>query len=463
MRVEPGQARFLYTAFLKAADALCVVTAWYATWFLRFRSGLFSAPKGVPDLADYDSALLPLVGSLMMTLHIVGAYRRDRVPFGFRALKKIVEGAFLGTLVFLAACYFLNAVDYSRVHIVLFTAVLTVFLVVERGLLHVAWTSLYPRFVQPLRVLLVGEGSLLEMYKAKLDARRPYPLEWIGRVGGSHGIAGLPYLGNESDLPRLVRETKASLVVVSYPGESVSKFGPVLELLSNELVGVKVLPDFGRYSTFTYGADHECGIPLLVFNQAPTGASERAVKRTIDVVVSAAVLTLGFPLYALLALLVKLSSKGPIFYSQIRVGADGKVFTLYKYRSMRTDAEAKTGAVWAKPGDNRTTKVGAWLRKTSLDELPQFFNVLRGDMSLVGPRPERPVFVEQFRESIPKYMLRHRMKSGITGWAQINGWRGNTSIEERIKHDLYYIGHWSHRFDLKILLLTLFRVNRNAY
>ena len=167
----------------------------------------------------------------------------------------------------------------------------------------------------------------------------------------------------------------------------------------------------------------------------------------------------------LLALLVKFSSPGPVLYKQKRMGLDGHVFNMYKFRSMRADAEVKTGAVWAVKNDPRRTKLGVFMRSTSLDELPQFFNVLRGDMSLVGPRPERPPFVQKFRERIPQYMLRHKVKSGVTGWAQINGWRGNTSIEKRIEYDLYYIQNWSVAFDLKIMLMTLWKgmISKQAY
>jgi len=218
-----------------------------------------------------------------------------------------------------------------------------------------------------------------------------------------------------------------------------------------------VLPDFGKYNTFTYTAADEFGVPLLLFNQTPVGLSDRFIKRSYDIVLSSTILLILSPVYLLLALLVKLTSKGPIFYSQNRVGADGREFRIYKFRSMEQNAENKTGPVWAQKDDPRTTGLGKFLRQWNLDEIPQFFNVLKGDMSVVGPRPERPVFVEHFKKDIPKYMLRHKMKSGITGWAQVNGLRGNTPIEKRIKYDLYYIGHWSHIFDLKIMALTLFK------
>jgi exopolysaccharide biosynthesis polyprenyl glycosylphosphotransferase len=190
-----------------------------------------------------------------------------------------------------------------------------------------------------------------------------------------------------------------------------------------------------------------------------------AAKRVTDLLVAAVALVLLSPLLLAIGLLVKLTSRGPVLYAQERMGLDGRTFRMLKFRSMRVDAEEKTGAVWAKQGDDRTTLLGSILRKTSLDELPQLWNVLCGEMSLVGPRPERPVFVHQFRKQIPHYMLRHKVKAGITGWAQVNGWRGNTSLRRRIECDLYYIQNWSYALDLKILTLTLWKgfVNKNAY
>ncbi|MGZ8384019.1 MAG: exopolysaccharide biosynthesis polyprenyl glycosylphosphotransferase, partial [Nitrospira sp.] len=189
------------------------------------------------------------------------------------------------------------------------------------------------------------------------------------------------------------------------------------------------------------------------------------VKRVLDVVGASAALVLFSPVLCAVAVLVKLTSPGPIFFRQLRMGLDGQAFEMLKFRSMKPDAESETGPVWTRPNDERRTPIGAFLRRTSLDELPQFWNVLRGEMSIVGPRPERPEFIARFRETLPQYMLRHKMKAGITGWAQINGWRGNTSLERRIEHDLFYIEHWSIWFDFKIMLLTVWRgfIHRHAY
>jgi exopolysaccharide biosynthesis polyprenyl glycosylphosphotransferase len=446
---------FLYTALLKVADAATALGVWYLCWYLRFHTSWFPVTKGLPELSNYDRVAVPLVVVLSLMLHVVGAYRRDRIHFGFRALKKVIEASILGTLVFVATCYFLGERDYSRLFLGLYAGLLAVCLCLERGVFHLLWRRWLSRGTRKIRVLLVGSGDLLRMYVDKIRRREPYPVDWVGHVE----------LGQEARLAEMLADTHPDQVVVSYPERANAEYARILEILSEELVDVKVLPDFGRYSTFTYVARDELGIPLLAFNQISVGNTDRAMKRMLDIVGAMFFLVVASPLYAALAIAIKATSRGPVFFSQERVGADGARFRIYKFRTMRTDAEAITGPVWAVENDPRTTSLGKWLRRTSLDEIPQFWNVLKGDMSLVGPRPERPEFVAQFRREIPKYMLRHKMKSGITGWAQINGWRGNTSLNERIKHDLYYIGHWSHLFDVKILCLTLIRgfVHRHAY
>jgi len=207
------------------------------------------------------------------------------------------------------------------------------------------------------------------------------------------------------------------------------------------------------------------GIPLISLREGPLMGWAAVYKRAFDVVVSGVALGVVSPLIALIALAVRVTSGRPVLFLQERMGLDGRVFRMIKFRSMEQGAEDASGPVWTMPGDQRRTRLGAFLRRTSLDELPQLWNVLRGDMSLVGPRPERPVFIEQFRREIPGYMLRHKIKAGLTGWAQVHGWRGNTSLHERVEHDLYYIQHWSLALDVRILWLTVWRgiLHRNAY
>jgi Undecaprenyl-phosphate glucose phosphotransferase len=230
-------------------------------------------------------------------------------------------------------------------------------------------------------------------------------------------------------------------------------------------VDVKVVPDLLQVIALRARLEDLDGIPVINVNDVPLQGFNTLIKRTIDFAISATTLVLLSAPLAVIAILVKLSSRGPVLFRQERMGLDGKSFTIVKFRSMLDDAERHTGPVWAVPDDDRVTPFGRFLRRSNLDELPQLWNVLRGDMSLVGPRPERPHFVEQFKHKIPQYMLRHKVKAGLTGWAQVNGWRGNTPLDKRIEYDLYYIENWSVRLDLKIMWLTLLKgfFHKHAY
>jgi Undecaprenyl-phosphate glucose phosphotransferase len=267
-------------------------------------------------------------------------------------------------------------------------------------------------------------------------------------------------LGTIETAREAVDASQADQVYVALPLEDHARLVPLVQGLSNECVDLKVVPDVVQYATIRASLEDLDGMPIISLNEVPLQGWSSMAKRVMDLAVSSAALLLltvvGF--LPVLALLVRLrGGPGPVFLRQERMTLDGKTFQIFKFRTMVDEAEKETGPVFATSDDPRRTRVGAWLRRHNLDELPQLLNVLLGDMSLVGPRPERPPFVQQFRERIPQYMRRHRVKSGMTGWAQVNGWRGNTSIEKRIEFDLYYIENWSLRLDLKILILTLFR------
>jgi Undecaprenyl-phosphate glucose phosphotransferase len=235
--------------------------------------------------------------------------------------------------------------------------------------------------------------------------------------------------------------------------------------LEEETVDIKLVPDLLRYMDLQSGIEELDGMPVINLTESPLYGWNTVFKRVSDIVLSSLAILITFPIMVLIAIVIKLESRGPLLYKQERMGLDRNVFWMYKFRSMEPEAEKQSGPVWAKENDDRRTRVGTFLRSTSLDELPQFFNVFMGQMSLVGPRPERPVFVDEFKKSIPFYMLRLKMKAGLTGWAQVNGWRGNTSLEKRIECDLYYIKNWSLLFDIKILFLTIWKglINRHAY
>ena len=288
---------------------------------------------------------------------------------------------------------------------------------------------------------------------------------WFATHADRSELAGAPMLGRLDNLGAYVESRGVDLVWLALPMGDQTKISYALNQLKHSTADIKLVPDLFGLHLLNHSVEEVAGLPVITLQQTPLHGVARLIKEVEDLVLAAAIVSLISPLMIGIAIAVKLSSPGPVFYRQERVSWNNKKFYMLKFRSMPVDAEKKSGAVWATAGETRSTRVGAFLRKTSLDELPQFLNVLMGDMSIVGPRPERPVFVEQFKNEIPAYMKKHMVKAGITGWAQVNGWRGSTDLAKRIECDILYIENWSLSFDLKIIVLTLFKgfVNKNAY
>jgi Undecaprenyl-phosphate glucose phosphotransferase len=309
-------------------------------------------------------------------------------------------------------------------------------------------------------VLVVGAGELGRQVVERLQQHQEYGFRVVGFLDDDPGkqkrkILGVPVLGTTHDLEGAVREEDVDQVVLALPLSAHHRTVQLIRRAGQLLVEVKVVPDLLQYYVLRAGVEDLDGLPVINLTHVPLAGWNDMVKRGFDIL-GASLLLLGTSwLFPIIAWLIKREDGGPVFYSQVRMGLDGRSFKLWKFRSMRVDAEADGQAHWTRNRDPRVTRIGAFLRRTNLDELPQLINVLKGDMSLVGPRPERPEFVERFRERYPEYMARHRVRAGLTGWAQVNGLRGDTSIRKRIAADLYYIENWSLGLDLKILWLTL--------
>jgi Undecaprenyl-phosphate glucose phosphotransferase len=314
--------------------------------------------------------------------------------------------------------------------------------------------------------VVVGTGEVAETVVQRLRSRPDVGLQVIGIVGDrKDAVDPVRWLGAYADLREVLDAYPVDHVVLALPHEDYGRLPGLLDAIGDEPVTIHVVPDLFRFTSLRGGVEEFEGVPFIHLRESPLHGWNRLVKRAFDVTFAAAALAALTPLMLLVALAIKLSSRGPVLFRQQRMGLDGEPFGMVKFRTMPVDAEAETGPVWAAAGDPRRTALGRLLRRLSLDELPQFVNVLRGEMSVVGPRPERPVFVEQFRRTVPGYMLRHKVKAGITGWAQVHGLRGNTSLEARIRYDLEYIEHWSIWLDLRIIAMTVSRVffDRNAY
>jgi exopolysaccharide biosynthesis polyprenyl glycosylphosphotransferase len=463
----------LLVAFYVVTDAALASLAFLLAFYIRFESGILPAPKGYPPFEQYVN-MLPFIAALTpFAFQLQGVYRlrrgRSRTDEFFPLLVGTVMAIVLaaGSLLYVQT-YLLSDEAKARGALEVSQPVWGLFLVLNvalayatREIVREALERRWRAGIGLRRILIAGSGELGRMVAQRVLQHRELGYQVIGYVDDSDGRNGeaphLPILGSLADVGAIARREQIDHLYVALPAEEHVKLLGLIELTSRECIDVKVVPDLLQFIALRARLEDLDGLPVININDVPLQGVHAWVKRGLDVTLSAAALiVLAIPL-AIVAAIVRLSSPGPVFFRQERMGLDGKAFTVYKFRSMPIDAEAHTGPIWADDDDPRATPVGRWLRRFDIDELPQLWNVLRGDMSLVGPRPERPFFVEQFKHRLPQYMLRHKVKAGITGWAQVNGWRGNTSLEKRLEYDLYYIENWSVTLDIKIILLTLVR------
>ncbi len=464
MRQKKGNfERFQFTLRL-TLDIIATLAAWFLSYYLRF----FILPGGARDSLGLFTALsfLALLSSLFF-LFLNRLYESNVVSKWSRevgSLFRVSVGVFLTFVVFY---YYVMSITVSRIALAIFLVMHFMFLFIGRRIANsiIGRKVKSGQFLQ--RALLVGYGNKLQdFYDTTISHGVLSRIKIIGQFfGGSTPIGDLSQIEAEN-LEQAVKDNDIDMVVISFPPKDSSDSKETAVRQGLELLNAKVflLSDIPRSYAGSVITDFYT-IPAVQLNNSEMSLGKRFIKRTFDIISCSFAVLLLSPLFLILALMVKLSSKGPVFFRQKRVTRDGRVFEMLKFRSMRTDMPEQNGPHWTEEDDPRVTKLGRILRKTSLDELPQFFNVLSGSMSLIGPRPERPELVEEFKKTIPGYDLRHKVKAGISGWAQVNGLRGNTSIEKRVAFDLYYIRNWSVFLDFKIVILTFFKgfINKNAY
>ena len=464
----------LLVACYVVADLLASAIAFLLAYFIRFESwfvNIVPVTKSQPPLDQYLFSL-PVIALLVpIAFQIQGLYRlrrgRTRVDDFFAVLVGCLLAVLAGVALSLYATAYVTAMkDFHPISRAVWLLYLTLTIVftytsreVVRDLLRRRWRA----GIGLKHVLIVGSGDLGRMVADRILDHSELGFKIVGFADdqAAHtdaiGYRGLPVLGTLADAPEICRSEGVDEIYVALPLDEHLKMLGIVEFASRECINVHVIPDLLQFIALRARLEDLDGLPMIGINDVPLRGLNSVIKRLVDAALSFGVLALGAVPALIIAWLIKRSSPGPAFYRQERMGLDGKAFTVYKFRTMRVDAEEVTGPIWARDDDPRATAIGRWLRRFDLDELPQFWNVFRGDMSIVGPRPERPFFVEQFKHRIPQYMLRHKVKAGITGWAQVNGWRGNTSLEKRIEFDLYYIENWSLSLDFKIMWLTVLR------
>jgi len=459
---------FLSTLFI--SDSLAIFSSWLLAYGIRFQLQLIPVTQGIPPLDRYVEALVPIWIVFLINIKVCGLYQPLRGKPGSSEFFLIFKVTSLSVLILTAITFFFREFSYSRVVVVYFWIVVTILISVSHWLVRRILVLVRGQGWNLQRVLVVGAGELGQTVVEKLNLHPEIGFQVVGfltrhpeKIGKS--FQKCKVLGEYQDVSKVIRDYEVDQLFIALPLQAHDRLEKVLDNLGEETVDIKVVPDLLQYMNIHSGVEELDGLPIVNLAESPLYGWNIVIKRTSDIILSCLAIMMIAPFMLLIALLVKAESRGPVFYRQERVGLDRRVFSMLKFRSMRQEAENSTGPVWAKEKDERRTMIGKFLRKTSLDELPQLFNVLKGEMSLVGPRPERSVFIEDFKQSIPHYMLRLKMKAGLTGWAQVNGWRGNTSLQKRIECDLFYIKNWSLLFDLKIIFMTLWKgfINRHAY
>jgi Undecaprenyl-phosphate glucose phosphotransferase len=454
----------VFEQLMLMGDLVLVAGSWVAAYVIRF---YVIGGVAVRPFENYALQLLPILVVWGVAFKAFDLYRPHRLGSHLAEWFDIAKASTLGVLVLVSIMNFVfRDYDYSRLVIVMFWAMSIAVASFSRAVFREALRVARRRGYNQRYAVIVGGGEPAAEVLRVLRRRPDVGIRVRGVLGDKYeSVDSAKWLGAPEDIRGVLDGQQVDIVIIALPHADYPRLTEILNQIGDDPVAIHLVPDIFGLASLRGGIEEFETLPIIHLRESPLYGWNLVLKRVFDIVVGTAALLAALPVMTIIAATVRATSPGPILYRQERMGLDGRRFKMLKFRTMRPDAESDTGPTWAVPDDPRRTGIGAWLRRSSLDELPQLINVLRGEMSLVGPRPERPGFVEEFRTRIPGYMLRHKVKAGMTGWAQINGWRGNTSLEKRIEYDLYYIERWSLAFDLSILLRTLWRgfTNRNAY
>jgi Undecaprenyl-phosphate glucose phosphotransferase len=458
--------RFL-SRFQILLDAVVITISYFLSYYVKIV--LMENRTGVLPTRYYFTAY-GIIGPFFLLIFIMSRLYDDK---GYDSLWRqffgsIRSNAFAVALV-LGGLYIINQPDFSRSMLIFFVSFNVLFMMIHRVVVRCIVVSLGKRGINQKAVLLVGYSRATEQYIDRLIANPEWGYVVRGilddRIPAGVEYKGVKVLGNLANLEFILPENKLDEIGITLALEDYNKLESIVSMCEKSGVHTKFIPDYNSIIPSSPYTEDLMGLPVINIRHVPlTNIVNRVVKRTIDIIGSLVAIIIFSPVMLIAAIGISASKGGSVIFKQERVGLHNKPFIMYKFRTMIEQSPEDEESKWTKKNDERVTSFGKWLRKTSLDEIPQFFNILKGDMSLIGPRPERPYFVEQYKEKIPRYMVKHQVRPGITGWAQINGYRGNTSIQKRIEYDLYYIENWTFFFDVKILFLTLFKgfVNKNA-
>ncbi len=449
-------------------DALITVGSYILAWFLRIV--VFSSPGEVLPKETYFAALYFILPGYLILYFMMNLYRSKRNSSSWRELVDVVRANLAGLISFFVILYIINEPNFSRSMIVIFTAFNIFFMMLMRRIVRGILRSVRKKGYNLKHILLVGYSRATEQYIDRILANPEWGYHVCGILDDAIP-AGTLYrdikvLGGIGNLEYILPENKMDEIAITLSLSDYDKLEGLVNLCEKFGVHTKFIPDYNSVIPSRPYTEDLMGLPVVNIRRVPlTNTFNWITKRLVDIFGSLVAIVVFSPVMLFAAIAIKIQDGGKVIFKQTRVGLHNREFEMYKFRTMRQQTEADEAKGWTTKDDDRVTKIGKFLRRTSLDEVPQFFNILKGDMSLVGPRPERPQWVEKFKEEIPRYMIKHQVRPGLTGWAQVNGYRGDTSIRKRIEYDIYYIENWSLGFDIKILFLTVFKgfINKNAY
>ncbi len=457
-------------------DGFLVVLAYIFAYYLRFYIlrdwklfQLGPTEKFYP-LAVYAKYLLLLVPAYLVLYSACNLYNPQRGRSRRFVLWNLVKANLLGLLIYSSTLFTTKDMDFSRKFSYVFALTNVIFAILFRYIISKILMEMRKKGFNQKHILLVGYSRAAEGYLDRIHANPQWGYHVYGILDDNMEVGTMykhvKVIGTTEDLAQILSENELDEIAVTLSIEEYAKLEHIVGICEKSGSHTKFVPDYHNIIPTIPVMEDMNGLPVINIRNVPLSSfGNKIVKRMVDIFGAiCAIIIFSIPML-ITALIVKLTSKGPIIYSQVRVGLHNKEFKMYKFRSMVVQSESSEKKAWTTANDARVTKIGKIIRKTSIDELPQLFNVLIGNMSLVGPRPERPFFVEKFKEEVPRYMIKHQVRPGLTGWAQVNGYRGDTSIRKRIEHDLYYIENWSLALDFKILFLTIFKgfINKNAY
>lgn len=460
----------ILNAVLVIIDIIVILLSLVLAYYVRFKTTIFGPLGGsLPFSSYFIFTVVCIIPTYILLYYFFGLYKPFRNQSSiFSGADDIVKADIMAFILLVAILFIINQPNFSRIMLLLLSLFGIIFAIFERALVVLVLRMMRTNNLNLKHMLIIGDNELAFNFAHKINSKTYLGYNIAGFLGRKENIGksfeGTKFIGSFKDLPRVLKSHKFDRVVIAIPLQYYYHLNEIVDACEEEGIKAEIIPDYYKYLPAKPSVDMLDDMPIINIRYVPLDDAFNKFKKIVsDYVIAIIAIVITSPIMIVTAIAIKLESPGPIIFKQERIGYNGKPFMMYKFRSMKVQSAEEEKSQWTTKDDPRKTKVGTFIRKWSIDELPQFFNVLKRDMSVVGPRPERPYFVEEFKKTIPKYMVKHQVRPGLTGLAQVNGYRGNTSIKKRIEYDIQYVENWRLTLDVKICFWTIFRKNKNAY